>query len=88
MAVLPFSTGRKRRQQEAEAAGEFHRITRFTFPDDDGPPAQRVQSLEMTGIALGVALEFSLPKGLIINRHGSLFAAGMPVPETAMHEYG
>ena len=74
-------------QETYNALQYCSRITHhLTFPDNDHAPAGFFQQTEIAPVALNVAIKLRLPIFRACCRHGSVFAAGMPVPEASVHE--
>lgn len=67
-------------------AEHFFRFLELTFPDGDDFPAEFSEFALMFPIIGNVALEFFVPEGFVGFRSGGVFAAFVPVPETAVNE--
>ena len=61
-------------------------VPQAALPDHDDAPAEREQGLDIGAVAGLVALELGLPVLRVVLGHGGQPAAGMPVPEAAVHE--
>ena len=59
----------------------------IAFPDDSNPPAKRLQRSNVAPVTLNILREFVHPELGPRRWRGSISAAGMAMPEAAMHKY-
>ena len=83
---LTLSSAHLRFEDSLKLGGQTKRISRFAFPNDQHSPSGLSQKSTLATITKNVCQELPPPELGARSRHRRELAAGMAMPETAVHE--